>query len=325
MAEIPAIPMLIDSLGRERMAELRERIATDEVQELRGVQGYYVVFRLTSIEPAEYVRAIQENEMLKTKIAKYDKRNLEMVTLPSFAEVWIANPEFRNAILNDDDPQEAKWKLDKHFNYKLATNFMPMYARRLYTYFRATRVLDGCAGWGDRMAGALSAGGGGTVRRYVGFDPNAHLVPGYEKIQNDFGFNVTTRTPKSIEFSSKFKIHTALFENAEELLGDERFDFAFTGPPFFDYEDYGEHMPKYSNWIEQFYIPLFKITHDHLDGDAFFAVYLNDTISGHIEDFMMREVPLITSFKFKGKVGIVGGSSGKIRDIFVFRRGPRNP
>jgi hypothetical protein len=316
--KIPDIPMLSHSLGKSTLNILRERIKTDEVLESR-TEKFLVIFRLTSIEPAQYVRAIQELEMLKTRIAKYEWQSCKVVTLPSFVEVWNTNHDLREAILTNHDPEEAKWQLANRFKYRLATNFMPMYARCIFEHFNAHKVLDGCAGWGDRMAGALSAS---TVTRYVGFDPNSLLVPGYETIQNDFGFEVTSRNEKSTEFTSNFKIHTELFEDAGQYLGGELFDFAFTGPPFFEFEDYGSHMPRYVNWIEQFYKPLFQITHDHLEANCFFAVYLNDTISGSIEFFMMDEVPKITTFKFVGKLGIVGGSSHKIRDIFIFQRGP---
>ena len=68
---------------------------------------------------------------------------------------------------------------------------------------------------------------------------------------------------------------------------------------------------------------MFVITHDHLEEHAFFAVYLGDTISGLVEKFMSESVPRFTTFQLKGKLGIVGGSSGKIRDVYVFQRGAR--
>jgi hypothetical protein len=317
MEEIPPIPLLSVSLGEPKLEGFRRRIKTDIVDQL-VIRGFIVVFRISSFEPAQYVRAIQELEMLKTKVAKYDKTTRNVVTLLSFVEVWNSDKFLRALILISKDPQEAKWQLQQTFDYKLATNFMPMYARSIYEYFKGTRVLDGCAGWGDRMAGALSTG---TVRKYVGFDPNSLLIHGYTKIQNDFGFEVTSKSDKTIEFNSNYKIHTVVFEEAEQYLADEKFDLAFTGPPFFDYENYGTHMPSYTNWIEQFYKPLFQITHDHLDENGIFAVYLNDTISGKIETFMTDVVPTFTTFKYSGKVGIVGGSSNKTRDIFIFRRG----
>ena len=45
------------------------------------------------------------------------------------------------------DPNEAKWTLAKEFQYKIATTFMPAYAKAIYEYFGAKIVLDPCAGW----------------------------------------------------------------------------------------------------------------------------------------------------------------------------------
>jgi hypothetical protein len=38
------------------------------------------------------------------------------------------------------------------------------------------RILDPCAGWGDRLVGALATPG---CRRYLAFDPNPALVPAH--------------------------------------------------------------------------------------------------------------------------------------------------
>lgn len=318
--KVPEIPWLTNTFLPEQMEILRRRIKTDTVIRVDHPE-YLTVFKLTSIDPGDYVRAIQEPEILKTKVARYDKKHKRVISLPSFSEKWHACCRFRNALLSCQDIQEGKWDLTSKFDYRLATNFMPMYARAIYDYFNATNVLDSCAGWGDRMTGALCAS---SVKQYVGIDPNPALRKGYTQILSDFGVTVNTQDHTTIQYSNQFKIHTTVFETSRCLLEHELFDFALTGPPFYDFEDYGPHMPKYSDWIEQFYKPLFEITHDHLEGHAFFVVYLNDTISGPIENFMSECVPTFTTFELKGKLGMVGGSSSKIRDVYVFQRGARN-
>ena len=50
-------------------------------------------------------------------------------------------------IVSHIDPNEAKWTLAKEFQYKIATTFMPAYAKAIYEYFGAKIVLDPCAGW----------------------------------------------------------------------------------------------------------------------------------------------------------------------------------
>ena len=296
-------------MSARRLAELRCRIKTDPVYvEHSQDTSYLCIFRLSSIEPADYVRAIQEPHMLKVRILRWDRARKMNVVCPSFQEVWDNSLLFQELFLRARDPQEEKWRLQKRYGYKLATNFMPMYARELFGYFRAKCVLDPCAGWGDRLAGALSSE---CTESYVGFDPNVDLMAGYKRIVTEF----------SERDEKRFTVHPMRFERSAEVLsGYELFDFAFTGPPFFDYEHYGEYMPIYGNWIEEFYVPLFKITHDHLRAGSFFAVYLNDTSAGAIERFMLEEVPEFTTFAFRGKIGLIGGSSGTVRDVFVFQK-----
>ena len=52
---------------------------------------------------------------------------------------------------------------------------MPGYANAIFEHFGAKAVLDPCAGWGGRLAGAAAAR---CVERYVAFDPNLRLRAG---------------------------------------------------------------------------------------------------------------------------------------------------
>jgi hypothetical protein len=260
------------------------------------------------------VRAIQEEEMLKTKIMKRSKESFYL----SFHEAWNANADLRRSIHNSLNTIESKWIFQHDFDYRLATNFMPMYASYIFKYFHGGNVLDPCAGWGDRLAGALASG---CVKSYVGFDPNLNLYAGYKKILADYEVQPTVSTEDADEYSNGYKLYRKRFEHARKYLATHPpFDFALTGPPFFDYEHYGEHMPQYENWIENFYIPLFMITHDHLKPGSYFAIYLSDTTAGKIQNFMRNTVPQITTFRFMGKIGLTGCSSGRLRDIHVYQR-----
>jgi hypothetical protein len=200
-----------------------------------------------------------------------------------------------------------------------------MYAKSIYEYFGATRVLDPCAGWGDRMVGAFSST---TVKRYVGFDPNYHLRDGYRKIMSDFEFKetVSEKSHSSFSISDKYScdIYSLPFESGSSRLGQETFDFAFTSPPFFDYEDYTETNPKYVNWFTEFYEPLFQIVERHLKPNKFFAIHIDDTSAGKIRDFLFRGVKKISGFQYCGKIGLVGGKSGKTRNVYLYQRADKD-
>ena len=264
------------------------------------------------------MRAIQEQEILKTRLKLADPKTGRTKSLRSFTEIW-EDPKsgLAQEVLASSDPNEAKWSLTRKYNYKIATTFMPMYAKSIYEYFGAKKVLDNCAGWGDRMCGALAST---VVRRYVGFDPNINLVEGYKKIQHDFGHSVTIHEDRHIKFDSGYDIYSVPFENCDSWLKEEQFDFAFTSPPFFDYEDYHPKNPKYRDWYREFYEPLFKLTEKHLYANSFFAIHIDDTSAGKIRDFLFKRVQEITSFKYRGKIGLVGGKSGKIRNVYLFQK-----
>jgi len=315
------MPLLIDFLSSTILETYRRRIIEEIPRYSTTNPDYEIVYSIADDTPADYTRAIQEKEILKTRINTTDRRTGNPISLRSFTEVWEdQHSDLAKEILADPDPLEAKWRLSHKYNYKLATTFMPMYAKSIYEYFGATNILDPCAGWGDRICGALAST---CVKRYVGFDPNVNLVSGYKKIQQDFGYRVEIEdTAKSyIKFDNGHEIYSLPFDNIDRVIGEEeQFDFAFTSPPFFDYEEYTAENPKYKDWYKEFYEPLFVLTNKRLQPGAFFAVHIDDTSAGKIRDFLFKRVSQITSFRYRGKIGLVGGKSGKIRNVFLFSK-----
>jgi hypothetical protein len=107
---------------------------------------YSTIFSIESDEIGMLTRAIQEDEILKTRLKKYDTKSKQVVDLPSFWEVWRENANFQRAIKTAADKYEIKWQLQAAYNYKLATTFMPDYAKAIYEHFQASTVLDPCSG-----------------------------------------------------------------------------------------------------------------------------------------------------------------------------------
>lgn len=312
------IPLLIDSLTPQQLESYRLRIRKELPEYSTDDPKYEIIYKIRDDKPADYTRAIQEQEILKTRLKLADHHTGNTKSLKSFTEIW-EDPKsgLAEEVLASKDANEAKWSLAKKYNYKIATTFMPMYAKSIYEYFGAKSALDPCAGWGDRMCGALAST---CVKRYVGFDPNQNLVEGYKKIQKDFGNKVTSHEGRHTKFDSGYDIYSVPFENCDSWLGHEQFDFAFTSPPFFDYEDYSPDNPPYKNWYKEFYEPLFKLTEKHLYINSFFAIHIDDTSAGKIRKFLFEQVQKITSFQYCGKIGLVGGKSGKIRNVYLFQK-----
>lgn len=279
---------------------------------------YDVVFTLADDDVALLSRALQEDMILKTKL-KLRKPDNSVVDLPSFWEVWFRpDAKLRSDILASPDPHEAKWKLSKTYGYKIATTFMPGYAKALYKYFDAKMVLDPCAGWGDRLLGALGARA--TVTKYVAFDPNLSLRPGYCDIMTVCGNPVASGTENHLQFVNGFEIHSKAFEVGSAALSTNSFDLVFTSPPFFDYEMYTPANPQYKDWLKEFYYPLMTEACRCVKLGKFVAIHIGDTSAGSIEPFLKQTVHTLCPLKLVAKLGLRGVMSDQLRPVWVFQK-----
>ena len=316
----PPIPKLIDATNPEKLLNV---IRTMTVKR-ESVEGYSVVFVADDETHGNFTRSLQEDALLKTRLTTRDSQGKKVV-LPSFWDVWTKPGSTlpKDLVEFEEGPHEAKWKLQKKHGYKLATTFMPIYARAIYDYYLSGMgkgaVLDPCAGWGDRMTGAFTSK---NVSKYVGFDPNTDLLAGYKNMMRMGGVSETGTDPLHLEFSNGFEIYSAPFEKGSKALADASFDFAFTSPPFFEFEIYSESNPKYRDWINEFYVPLFVETARLLKPGAKFAIYLEDTSAGQIRDFLEIKVEEISDFVYLEKIGFKGIYSNKLRSIMVYQKQP---
>lgn len=277
---------------------------------------FFVIFTLRDDDTGLFTRAIQEEQILKTRLKLRDTRGIA-IDLPSFWEVWQSRDDFRHTVLTSPDPYEATWSLQKKFSYKLATTFMPGYAKAMYEHYNARRVLDPCAGWGDRLTGASVAA---CVERYVAFDPNRSLRPGYTEIMQHMGHELRDVSDSVLRYSNGFEVYSLPFEQGALALADQSFDLVFTSPPFFDYEMYSDANPRYSSWIDEFYRPLFFQSSRCVVSGGIVAIHIGDTSAGQIEKFLHEEVHKFTPLRMIGKVGLKGMVSDKIRTVWIFRK-----
>ena len=193
----PRCPRLIDSVNLPSLlAALRKETAgvvtveESHTPNERPLPPFKIVFSLANDNTAMITRAIQEDEILKTRLLVYSGTEKDgsprAQVLPSFWEVWSRSDILVSQILSAADPHEMKWQMQREevltstpipgkgkggpkgkFQYKLATTFMPAYAKQIYSYFQAKHVLDPCAGWGDRLLGAAATRTTGRYTMYV--------------------------------------------------------------------------------------------------------------------------------------------------------------
>lgn len=150
---------------------------------------------------------------------------------------------------------------------QVAINFFkPTIAKFLYRKFKATSVLDPCAGWGGRLLGAMALDG----VRYTGFDTNPLLMKPYRSM-------VRTLLPKCKHFQIEADVQEDIWKQKDKAyrmiwgssldypFDDLEYDFVLTSPPYVNLEVYPGMTPFESEKIfyEQFLIPLIDKCRKH--------------------------------------------------------------
>jgi len=132
-----------------------------------------------------------------------------------------------------------------------------------------SKVLDPCSGWGGRMIGFST-----VVSEYYGFEP-------YTKTYN--GLTQLGEWIKKRNENFNFIIKNLPFEDS--TLKDNYFDFAFTSPPYYDTEKYGNEETnsynRYKNfeqWCDLFYLPMIEKTMNALKKDCSFVLNIGSRI-----------------------------------------------
>ena len=126
-------------------------------------------------------------------------------------------------------------------------------ASTLYSLLGGTRILDPCAGWGDRLMGALA---NADVSLYRGFDPNPLLVAPHADMIAMFGprrgdGSTTSYAVGCVPFEdadvlgslkgSPFEVAAAVDSaTSDGISAATPFDLVLTSPPYFDLELYNE-------------------------------------------------------------------------------------
>lgn len=195
-------------------------------------------------------------------------------------DYWLAN---RARITGDSREYDVKLAREVLYREKLEVGtFRPTVAigifelARQYIFSHARTVewvLNPCAGWGDRLIGAMAYG----VRGIVDVDPNPALGREYERIEqwaremrNADETNASTSSRATTErryFAQPFEdVPEHALREALREIGCTRgeFDLAIIAPPYFDLEVYVpghadqsiERYPTFERWYSEFLIPL---------------------------------------------------------------------
>ena len=193
----------------------------------------------------------------------------------------------------------------------MCSNFKISVMISILKLFKPTNMLDFSAGWGDRLIGAIAYG-----TKYTGVDPSKCLKNKYQKIIETLSDN-----------TNNYKIINEPFE--EVNLGDNIYDFVFTSPPFFTYENYEKDNEKQSIkkfntlelWREKFLFPSLEKSIKHLKINKYLALYI-DNFKGYeyIKD-MLNFMEKKNNIKYSGNIYFFNSDTNKkLRTIYVWRK-----
>jgi hypothetical protein len=248
-------------------------------------------------------RKIEVHEMMQeiNALSKMDSKSLlstgvGLLTADTFQpqrfDVAVEGKE--TAIKSFQDDRKLKHALELHFKNvgkigtgyfsaltfvlgtQTASNFRPGFALYYYRKYcqKGYNVLDTSMGYGGRMVGYIASGIDGS---YTAIDPSAITVKNNLHLAQTLGFE------KQINVINK------PVEDVDPSPLKDRFDFAFTSPPYFTKEHYGDvgedssgqswkRYGGYIQWINGFLRPMLKFQFATLKDGSYNVVNIEDVI-----------------------------------------------
>lgn len=200
------------------------------------------------------------------------------------------------------------------------TQFKATYALFMYGKFKATRILDFSAGWGDRLLAALASK---NVVKYCGYDPNVSLKKGHDLMISKYNNDKDIRV---------------IYEPFETAKVDGKFDLVFTSPPYFNLEIYkGENQSinsfkTYDQWLNKFLFVALMKAWDLLEVNGHMIIHIANIKIYDGFKFMYANIiedmnnylceKLGESGIFMGSLGIIGRTKGvdKVRPAWIWRK-----
>lgn len=198
-------------------------------------------------------------------------------------------------------------------NIKICTNFYATIVVNLLNYFKPKNYLDFCAGWGDRLIGAIAYG----KCNYTGIDPSQCMIKRYNKIIKKLATNSDN-------------LYTIINKPFEDVVLTEKYDLVFTSPPFFDLEIY-EDIEKKNNlqsvsryntidtWFENFMKVSIVRSIDALIVGGHLALYIGDSMNDSYVKRTKEYIDSLNNVRYIGNLNWFNkSSSNRLRIIRVW-------
>jgi len=234
-------------------------------------------------------------------------------------DTWIQEKKKKREMITDKIIREQIWKMGYECNA-----FKASLAKSIYSFFKAKRILDFSAGWGDRLLAAIAH----NADRYLGYDPNIELQKGYQEIIEIFSLSTLASTSASLE-NKKYEIISEPFETSNI---QETFDLICTSPPYFDFEIYISpkdknaetqsitKYPKFSQWMIHFLFQSLWKSWKCLEVNGNMVIHLSDVYKTHyVESMILFILGWCKGSVFHGSISSIG-DCGKPRPLWIFHK-----
>lgn len=212
---------------------------------------YNEVFRL-SIDsfPYESLKPDNIDEQFKQlKTYKLTKNPIHF----NITDYFMIEFKVKAHYLNQPSPWDY-WQKYKKLNKNLiVSSFNPAIMVHFIKKFKATKVLDFAAGWGDRLIGALAA----NIQFYCGVDPFLN----YQEMID--------------YFSSTTKVEMIQSSFVDAVLPQVDFNLVLTSPPHFNAEIYIKPFTDLTTWFDDYLIASLNKAWDAL-GQGHMVIILSD-------------------------------------------------
>jgi 16S rRNA G966 N2-methylase RsmD len=205
-------------------------------------------------------------ERLYTK-GKYNCNYFEFISNIDFFEKkkFIQNMlEYYKTVKNKNGKKNKYivWKETYNICISAINIIRPIMYMEIYTKYNATSILDFCAGWG----GALIAASVLNIPKYTGIELNSDLIEPYNKLQEYVKLQKTITNIDMI-FKSALDVDYSTID----------YDLVFTSPPYYFIQKYANNInyKTKKEMDEEFYIPLFSKTYQHLKIGGYYILNIN--------------------------------------------------
>ena len=230
-------------------------------------------------------------------------------------------PEIVDELMRDKLPvnlmqlRELLWRSKN----KQCTTFKPKILRYCVYHFKAKRVLDISAGWGDRLVGSMAS----NVDLYHAFDPNINLQPAYNEI-------IRVLKPYAVNRNIECIIKPIPFEEA--VLNNNYYDLVMSSPPYFMMEIYSDMKTQstYSTrnekeWYDRFLKVWIDKCYKALKVGGILCLNINQERGNKYVNWLFSDlsetlVDTKKGFAFIGTLGYVNDTGNNTQPIFVWQK-----